>query len=409
MVAECLEVLQKPSDERMKSRGALLESETGQFQFADGIELDGEVVYTDSSFFFGVDVVKRLLKLKTDLGTISCEIDAYGDFLQALGPCATDDYIFNTSNISQMTSDLTQVRKQVFSAMRGCEIHLLLLHASKFIHVGTTKELIHHFCQDSEFQNQMALQKDVFNCWLAGGVSDVEKHSAEKTDDSAAAKSDDIRNHVNVEGEKGQGCVMHSVLRRSSSVAASSVVEYCHFDVPVTVEENCIISNCQWLGSERSATESLVLPSDTFLHTVSVLHQGASYYVTVFFNISDNLKTSVEATSLTKLPFLNTTVASALKQWQLPQKVVLSGMETPEAKVSLWTLKLYPGVKTMTKSLERALDMVGCLRGDCALSRSLTQDNLVFFSLSDALAQKDVSTMLTFRRRLFDQIQSSQS
>nr|KAG5711582.1 hypothetical protein BaRGS_016764 [Batillaria attramentaria] len=108
VVAECLEVLQKPTDQRMKERGALLKSDDHHFEFSDGITIDGEVVYTDSCFYFGVDVVKRMLKLKKELGTISCEIDAYGDFLQALGPRATDSYIFNTSNISQMTSDLME-------------------------------------------------------------------------------------------------------------------------------------------------------------------------------------------------------------------------------------------------------------------------------------------------------------
>lgn len=395
VVAECLEVLQKPSDDRMKSRGALLKSETGCFEFADGIQLDGEVVYTDSCFFFGVDVVKRLLRLKKEIGTISCEIDAYGDFLQALGPNATDDYIFNTANISQMSSDLTQVRKKVFGAMRGCDIHLLILNASKFIHIGTTKELIYHFCQDGEFQSQMALQRDVFNCWQKGEGSDMGNGHG--------------RENMSSNSEGTQGCVMHSVLMVSSSVAPTSVVEYCRFDVTVTVEDGAIISNCQWLQSENPCSQPLILPAETFLHTVSVLHQGVTYYVTIFFDISDNLKTSVPAPSLASLSFLKTTVGSTLKHWGLSTEDVSPHARRSEAKVSLWTLKLYPGATTMTQSLELALDMLSCVRNECSLSKSLTPNDGTFFSLSDALAQKDVATMLNFRRQLFDEIQSSRA
>ena len=124
-IAECLEVLQKPDDARMKSRGALLKSaDSNIFTFADGITVEGEVVYTDSCFYFGTDVVQRLLQLKKDLGDLSCEIDAYGDFLQALGPNATDNYIHLTSNVSLITKDLTETRLKVNYLF--CLFHLFI-------------------------------------------------------------------------------------------------------------------------------------------------------------------------------------------------------------------------------------------------------------------------------------------
>ena len=202
---------------------------------------------------------------------------------------------------------------------------------------------------------------------------------------------------------------MHSVLMCSSSVAPTSVVEYCRFDVAVTVESGAIISNCQWLRSESPCSQALILPAETFLHTVSVLHQGVTYYVTVFFDISDNLKTLVPAASLATLPFLKTTLGSALKHWQLSAGVVCPQAQKSEAEVSLWTLKLYPGMATMTESLEVALDMLSCMRNECSLSKSLMPNDGIFFSLSDALAQKDVTTMLNFRRQLFDEIRSNQA
>lgn len=281
--------------------------------------------------------------------------------------------------------------------MRGCGIHLLLLNASKFIHIGTTRELIHHFCADTQFRAQMMLDNDVFNSWTP----------ADKT---ASQDRTGQENHANVVESGGSveplGCVMHSVLVDSSQVAKSSVVEYCHFDVPVTVTEGSIVSNCQWLRKESKlspAAPSLLLPGDIFLHTVSVTHQGVSCFVTIFFSIADDLKVSAQDGQASSLSFLGTDVRTALQHWNVQENAV---MPADKAKVSLWTLRLYPGAETMTESLDLALDMVRSVQGKCALSQSVGTRPL--FSLADALQHKDVSTMLAFRRQLFNQIQVSQ-
>lgn len=399
LVANCLEVLQKPSDEKMKERGALLKSDDNHFEFADGICMDGDIVYTDSSYYFGVDVMRKLLKLKQTLGSISCEIDAYGDFLQALGQRSSDAYIFNTSNISQMTSELIQVRKQAFDALQKTNLSLIIMNASRFIHIGTTKELIHHFCQDKDFQYQLALEKNVFNCW--GENLETEKKHIPDSHSEVALPA----------GSLSKGCVMHSVLPRSSSVAENCIVEYCHFDIPVVFRDGSIISNCQWLKCDGQCQETLVVPENIFLHTVSVLLEGASYFVTIFFAISDNLKTSVPQSKLASLPFLHKTVGFALQQWQLPERVVIPEVskvsdDHSEVKRSLWTLKLYPGATSMTESLQMALEMIQCVHEECKLTFSLVSSRQQFFSLADALAQKDVMAMLNFRRQVFHKIQA---
>lgn len=52
-------------------------------------------VYTDSAFFFDRNTAKLLLDFWNQHKPITCEIDAYGDFLQALGPMATAEYTGN--------------------------------------------------------------------------------------------------------------------------------------------------------------------------------------------------------------------------------------------------------------------------------------------------------------------------
>ncbi|KAJ8309842.1 hypothetical protein KUTeg_011707 [Tegillarca granosa] len=140
---DCLEVLQKPSVETMFEKGAVLDGE--DLIFPDGITIHGRTVYTDSCFFFAMDT--------TDL--YNAEIDAYGDFLPALGPRATVDYIHNTSNVTTVLPNLLPTRKKVFDLLRGTKIKLYMMNSSRYIHIGTTKEYINHFCLDSDFSRRI--------------------------------------------------------------------------------------------------------------------------------------------------------------------------------------------------------------------------------------------------------------
>jgi len=85
----CRTFLHKPTLETMKSHGAFLEAkEEGR---EEGKEEGKERVLVDSSFCIGRDVASTLLDLSRSLPPLTCEVDAYGDFLQPLGshPCKT--------------------------------------------------------------------------------------------------------------------------------------------------------------------------------------------------------------------------------------------------------------------------------------------------------------------------------
>lgn len=59
---------------------------------------------------------------------LQCEIDAYGDFLQALGPEATSDYCSNTANVTFVTGDLVETRKKVFDLLQGTPLHVAVFN-----------------------------------------------------------------------------------------------------------------------------------------------------------------------------------------------------------------------------------------------------------------------------------------
>ncbi|KAK6173154.1 hypothetical protein SNE40_016663 [Patella caerulea] len=378
--AECLEILQKPSDKRMEDAGAVVTGE-GVHEFADGITVEGRMVYTDSSFFFGVDVIKKLLGLKKELGALTCEIDAYGDFLQALGPRANGKYITNTANISEMTQNLTECRLKVFQVLQNTDLHLILMHASKFNHIGTTHEYLHHLCQDSSFKSQLCLESAVFNKWQETPASPEKKRK----------KLDPIID----------SCVMHSSLLKSSVIQSQSVVEYCEFDRPVNIGTNSIISNCQLLTSDKLNTSVLEIPSHIFIHTVAICSETFSKYVTIFFQIDDNLKKAVATADILKLPFMKSNLEN------VAQAIGVETFDTTciNGQCSLWNIKLFPAENTMTTSFQKALEMISCIK-----SKSKSLNNKLsspLYSFSDLLKYKDVSTMIKYRQSLFKLIENS--
>ena len=111
-----------------------------------------EHVYTDSMFFVDWKTAKSLYDFSDEIKPIDCEIDAYGDFLQALGSDASVEYTQNVANVTKTTSSLVKKRRKIFDFLKGTQLNVILLNESKFYHIGTTVEYIHHFCKDDVFR-----------------------------------------------------------------------------------------------------------------------------------------------------------------------------------------------------------------------------------------------------------------
>ena len=111
-----------------------------------------EYVFTDSTYFVDWNTAKSLYDFSDEIKPIDCEIDAYGDFLQALGPDASADYTKNVANVTKETASLVEKRRKIFEFLKGTQLNVLVLNESMFYHIGTTKECIHYFCKDAVFR-----------------------------------------------------------------------------------------------------------------------------------------------------------------------------------------------------------------------------------------------------------------
>ncbi|XP_064186750.1 fucose-1-phosphate guanylyltransferase [Anguilla rostrata] len=346
--------LHKPSISNMHERGAVCKgSSVGNSEF----------VYTDSTYYFDCATGTELLNLLKDIGPLSCEIDAYGDFLQALGPGATSSYTKNTMNVTKEESSLVEVRQKIFSWLKGTPLNVILLNNSKFYHVGTTQEYLFHFTEDQDLRAELGLIPDAFSicpCEASG---------------------------------KAEVCVMHSILHPSCTVGPGTVIEYSRIGSRVTIGRRSIISSC-WIDDGQC------LPSGVFMHSLSVNVDGTTGFVTVMLGIEDNLKRSVTSLSdLNKLQLFGTSLVKCLDRWGLGAESLK--FTDVSSSLSLWNARLFPLCSDQRSSFTISLEMMSSVYNTSSFK---CPKDLKFLSLQEILQCKNLEEMLKFRNKLFDDI-----
>ena len=111
-----------------------------------------DYVYTDSEFFMDWPTATKLVKLYRELSPLGCEIDAYGDFLQALGRDGHAEYCSNVANVVEVVPQLVETREKFFHVLRGTQFNVLLFNKSRFYHIGTMTEYLEAFCDNLVFR-----------------------------------------------------------------------------------------------------------------------------------------------------------------------------------------------------------------------------------------------------------------
>jgi fucose-1-phosphate guanylyltransferase len=361
---ECLSVLQKPSIERMRERHAVLKTcENGR---------NTEFVYTDSFFFFDHHIAKLFERFYQAEAPFDCEIDAYADFLQSLGPEATIEFARDLRNVSNVEPKLVEMREKIFHLLKGTQLNIVAMNCSKFYHLGTMKEYIFNFCEDEIIQGEMGFTQNVFCKFI---------------DDKATQKL-----------SPPAGCVIHSVLPASSEIAQTAIVEFCTFPSNVSIGSNCVISSC----SAAHNTE-VNIPSDVFMHTVAFQLPSADnvddtslFYATVLFHINDNIKKKPDENGLPSLPYMGTTLEAFTKLSALKLGKIFGDSNVH----NLWFARLFPAFRSMEESLRCSLDIIRALREQKQCH--LTEHCMV--SMANILLWKDASAMLTYREQLYKKI-----
>ncbi|NXH47717.1 FPGT guanylyltransferase, partial [Dicaeum eximium] len=362
----CHRFLHKPDVETMQRRGAVcVRGDCPQLSCPGGRGDSGtapQCVYTDSVFYMDRGTAQRLLHFYKQMGTLCCEIDAYGDFLQALGPGATPDYTKNTSNVSKEGSGLAAVRQQLYSLLQGTALHVIVLNNSQFYHIGTTQEYLFHFTAESKLRFELDLQPVAFSI-VPGTAKALDQLS-----------------------------IIQSVLKPGCVIGPGSVIEYSRIGPAVSVGKGSIVS-----GSYINF--SVDIPSDCFLSSVSVRITGGVEYATMVFGVGDDLKKSVKSLSeIHSLRFFGASLPECLDLWSVEASDQLfSGEDT---HLGLWTARIFPVCSTLSESVRMSLNMLNSVLHKSAFKLSGFQ----LLSVEEMLTYKDVEDMLKFRKQIYDEI-----
>lgn len=357
----CLRFLHKPSIDKMRDSGAVCKRQSGCFSLADA-----EFVYTDSTYYVDFDTAKSLLNLLKELGPLDCEIDAYGDFLQALGPRATIDYTSNTANVTKEESSLVGIRQKIFRLLKGTPLNVILLNNSKFYHIGTTSEYLFHLTEDVALRGELGLLSSAFSV------------------------------HMN---ENSSGCcIMYSVLDPVCSVGAGSVVEYSRLGAGVCIGRGSIVSSCR-------VSAGVSVPDGVFMHTLCVNHKHQSRFVTVVFGINDDLKHTVEAPAyMEELRLFGFSLAECLSHWGIKNEVLRFSGDA--CSCSLWKACLFPVCPDPQSSFSMSLEMLQAVLSGSAFTFP-KDTNLM--SMQESLQCKNLEEMMKYRKGLYEDITQRKS
>ncbi|XP_010135521.1 PREDICTED: fucose-1-phosphate guanylyltransferase, partial [Buceros rhinoceros silvestris] len=363
--ASCHHFLHKPDMEMMCRHGAVCAGKSCSRPGSSGDQSDSETgsefVYTDSVFYMDQSTAGRLLAFYKQLGTLGCEIDAYGDFLQALGPGATQDYTEITSNVMKEESRLVEVRQKLHSLLKGTALNVIVLNNSKFYHLGTTQEYLFHLASDSRLKFELGLLSGAFS--PSSGTAPGQSAS-----------------------------VIQSVLELGCSIRPGAVVEYSRIGPAVSVGRSSIVSGSHVKGEAD-------IPPECFLSSLSVKMGGRVQYVSMVFSVGDDLKRTVKSLSeVGSLRFFGVSLPECLGLWGISVSEQL--FSSQNRHLGLWTARIFPVCSVLSESVRTSLQMLNSVQHRSAFKLS----GFKLLSVEEMLSCKDVEDMLAFRKQIYDEI-----
>ncbi|MCR5743697.1 MAG: bifunctional fucokinase/L-fucose-1-P-guanylyltransferase [Lachnospiraceae bacterium] len=299
-VARCL---QKQSVEVLRRAGAVNEY--------DNVDIDTGAV------IFSSQMLKNLFGLISKNGAYDDDryeqfvndkvrLSLYADFLYPLGSEATLEDFYKEKPEGEFSEELTVCRKAVWEALRPFRMKLLRLAPAKFIHFGTTREIMKLMNEEIESYSQLG--------W-----------------------SDSVNSSIDRSGVAGY----NSVLEDDAVCGDNVYLESSYVAENSAIGSHCVISFVDVQG--------LNIPDGVVLHG---LKQKDGRFVVRIYGVDDNPKgdmfNSFLGSSLEK--FMKTYGISENELWDDDNKTV-------------WTAKLYPVAPSIYRAAEEAVNVYKLMQG----------------------------------------------
>uniref|UniRef100_A0A7S3GJL7 GDP-fucose pyrophosphorylase domain-containing protein n=1 Tax=Palpitomonas bilix TaxID=652834 RepID=A0A7S3GJL7_9EUKA len=309
---------------------------------------DAGSVWVDSSFFFSWSTAQLLLDIYDSIlsqGPLDCEIDAYGDFLQAACAHPPKGFVERNSHVGSKARTMI-IRSLLLSKLEGTSLDVLLLSPSLFFHVGTMSEYLFHYCADPSWET-LFLQ----------------------------TKSEDSRMRI-----------MCSTCHARALVESPSVVEYS------VVDDGCVIGSGSIVSSVQ-LPKGVHIPQSSFLQVVPVENvDGHIYYVCQFMSVRDNVKANADQATLFGRPLVDA-VLPVLNRHP-------SDVWPHSCPRTFFTAKLFAGFPEESQAVKFTLSTSFAVLNDSHVEKSEDFSSPLYFSLHDCVVHRKVEAVQERRMHL---------
>ncbi len=279
---------------------------------AGAVDGQGCVDLDTGAVLFSCNILEALLGLICTDGRIDgkkydafvnekARISFYGDFLYPLGAASDLEEFYKQIPEGSDCRELRECREKIWKALFAFDMSVISLSPAKFIHFGTTKELLSLVTRELDDYAFLGFKK------VAGA----------NRDDADFA----IRN---------------SFLAPTAVAFQGCYLENSDLGEDVVVEEGAILS-C-------AALKKITIPAHTVMHIVK---QKDGRFAARLYGVTDNPKGTYKENT----PFLLSGLKEMLDDYNIPPEEV---WEEKEAD-SLWEAKLYPLAESAQKAAEDSL------------------------------------------------------
>ncbi|MCQ2448874.1 MAG: bifunctional fucokinase/L-fucose-1-P-guanylyltransferase [Clostridia bacterium] len=314
------------------------------------IEDDGTVKIDTGAVLFGSDLLQSLYSLiDTDDKYFSfvndkVRLSLYGDFQYPLAGDSTLEDFYNEQPEGTFTPELKDARTAVWNALSRYKLKVNSIKPAKFIHFGTSKEILDLMSGGIQRYADFGWQRKV-RCYSEG--------------DFAAYNS----------------------IVESASVGENCYFEESYVHSDVKIGKNCILSFVELSGC--------VIPDNTIVHSIK-LTDGRC--VTRLLAVSDNPKSDL---------FFGVGLAEEFARIDVDESVIWPDTD----KHTLWTAKLYPVCDTAVQSVDASLDLARILSGAGDVSKWRASERM---SLEESFAKADLNEIINTHQRTAELVNMDQ-
>ena len=327
--------LHKQPVETLKSIGAVndagaVDIDTGAVILGTDV-LEGlwSLISTEGRF----DQIKYAAMVNTEV-----RLSLYGDFQYPMAADSTLEQFYQEKPEGEYSETLKAARTKVWDALHDFPMKLLRLAPAKFIHFGTSGEILRLMGRDVSNYDSLNWESRV-NCSM----------------DARAAGCNSV---LSPKAEIGDGCYLE--------------VSYVH--AGAKVGSGCILSHID-------VDSGTVIPDDVVLHG---LKQSDGRFVARIFGVHDNPKEG---------RLFGESLESLAEHWQ----VELWNEGEPHA---LWQAKLYPDCATIAEAVDWAVKLYAMVNGD--MEAAAKWKGLHRKSLSEGFNDADPDAILAWNRRMIE-------